>query len=306
MWLVHMMESGRLLSWICSPPCTSFSPAAYPAVRSYACAEGFDQSNPKVIIGNKLSYGMLDLMMVAKRTRVYAMGETPRRSKMRWLRVWKRIREMGAEEIFLDSCMYGSIHQKGFCFLTINMSAGSLSRRCSRDHPHVRIEGKYTKGSAVYSDGLAEALARCFYEHIKRRLQHEETAAIKTEGLEDLVTNDLCLTRPWKTKKVWSWRGKSHINILESAATMKLSASLAMSGGDVRYVNMVDSNVARSILTRCRSLSDASQDLATSELCCCFGLWTLPCLSLFTHQTQSIRSPYQECRFPSSGCSLPS
>lgn len=166
MWLVHMMESGRLLSWLCSPPCTFFSPAAYPAVRSYACAEGFDQSNPKVIIGNKLSYGMLDLMMVAKRTRVYAMGETPRRSKMRWLRVWKRMREMGAEEIFLDSCMYGSIHQKGFCFLTINMSAGSLSRRCSRDHPHVRIEGKYTKGSAVYCDGLAEALARCFYEHI--------------------------------------------------------------------------------------------------------------------------------------------
>ena len=155
------------------------------------------------------------------------------------------------------------------------MSAGSLSRKCSRDHPHVRIEGKYTKGSAVYCDGLAEALAKCFYDHIRRRLQHEETAAIKTEGLEDLVTNDLCLTRPWKTKKVWSWRGKSHINILESAATMKLSASMAMSGGDVRYVNLVDSNVARSILTRCRSSSDALKALLhqNSAVALAYGLY---------------------------------
>lgn len=63
------------------------------------------------------------------------------------------------------------------------------------------------------------------------------------------MTNDLCVTRPWTTKKVWSWRGRSHINILESAATLKLSSSMARSGGDVRYVNLVDSNVARSVLT---------------------------------------------------------
>ena len=234
MWFIHMMEEGRLLSWLCSPPCTSFSPAAFPAVRSYACPEGFDQENPKVKIGNKLSYGMLDLMMVAKRTKVYGMGETPRRSKMRWLRVWRRLQRMGAKEVFLDSCAYGSIHQKGFCFLTINMAAEALSKKCSRDHTHVRIEGKYTKGSAVYCDGLAEALARCFHDHIKRRLRHEEEASMRADGLEDVVTNDLCVTRPWTTKKVWRWRGKSHINILESAATLKLASSMARSGGDVR------------------------------------------------------------------------
>lgn len=275
MWFIHMMEEGRLLSWLCSPPCTSFSPAAFPAVRSYACPEGFDQENPKVKIGNKLSYGMLDLMMVAKRTKVYGMGETPRRSKMRWLRVWRRLQRMGAKEVFLDSCAYGSIHQKGFCFLTINMAAEALSKKCSRDHTHVRIEGKYTKGSAVYCDGLAEALARCFHDHIKRRLRHEEEASMRADGLEDVVTNDLCVTRPWTTKKVWRWRGKSHINILESAATLKLASSMARSGGDVRYVDLVDSNVARSVLTRCRSSSDALKALLhqNSAVALAYGLY---------------------------------
>ena len=276
MWFIHMMEEGRLLSWLCSPPCTSFSPAAYPAVRSYACPEGFDQTNPKVKIGNKLSYGMLDLMMVARRTKVCGMGETPRRSKMRWLRVWRRLQRMGAKEVFLDSCCaYGSIHQKGFCFLTMNMSAEALSKKCSRDHTHVRIEGKFTKGSAVYCDGLAEALAKCFYDHIMRRLYHEEAVSISTDGLEDVVTNDLCVTRPWTTKKVWSWRGKSHINILESAATLKLASSMARSGGDVRYVDFVDSSVARSVLTRCRSSSDALKALLhqNSAVALAFGLY---------------------------------
>ena len=298
MWFIHMMEEGRLLSWLCSPPCTSFSPAAFPAVRSYACPEGFDQENPKVKIGNKLSYGMLDLMMVAKRTKVYGMGETPRRSKMRWLRVWRRLQRMGAKEVFLDSCAYGSIHQKGFCFLTINMAAEALSKKCSRDHTHVRIEGKFTKGSAVYCDGLAEALAKCFCDHIRRRLRHEEETSMRVDGLEDVVTNDLCVTRPWTTKKVWRWRGKSHINILESAATLKLASSMARSGGDVRYVDFVDSNVARSVLTRCRSSSDALKALLhqNSAVALAYGLY--PAYRFAPTRANPSDHPTRDAEFP--------
>ena len=297
-WLVFMMEEGRLLSWLCSPPCTSFSPAAHPSVRSYACPEGFDQTNPKVVIGNQLSYGMLNLMLVAKRTKVYAMGETPRRSKMRWLRVWRRMMALGAQEVFLDSCAYGSIHQKGFCFLTMNMKAQSLSKKCSRDHPHVRIEGQYTKASAVYCDGLAEALARCFYGHIQERLRFEEAAAMKTEGLEDVVTKYICLTKTWEVRAAWRWRGKSHINILEAAAAMKLGASLARAGGDIRYVNFVDSNVAKSALTRCRSSSNSLRSLLlqNAALALAFGLY--PAYRFSPTRLNPADHPTRDVEFP--------
>ena len=99
---------------------------------------------------------------------------------------------------------------------------------------------------------------------------------MRTDGLEDVVANDLCVTRAWTTKKVWSWRGKSHINILESAATLKLASSMARSGGDVRYVDLVDSNVARSVLTRCRSSSDALKALLhhqNSAVALAYGLY---------------------------------
>ncbi len=274
-WLVFMMEQGRLLSWPCSPPCTSFSPAAHPSVRSYACPEGFDQTNKKVIIGNSLAYGMLTLMMTAKRTGAFGMGETPLRSKMRWLKVWKRMVALGASEVLLDSCAYGSIHQKGFCFLTINMNAEELSKRCSKDHEHVRIEGQYTKKSAIYCEGLAVALAKCFQKHIIAKKDWEEAVKFQAEGLEDVVTNDVCLTKEWRLTKQWRWRGRSHINILEASAAMKLNALMARQGGDVRFINFVDSHVAKSVLTRCRSSSDSLRALLhqNSALSLAFGLY---------------------------------
>ena len=34
-WLIHMVESDQLDAYFVQPPCTTFSPAAHPAVRSY-------------------------------------------------------------------------------------------------------------------------------------------------------------------------------------------------------------------------------------------------------------------------------
>ena len=154
---------------------------------------------------------MLALMMTARRTGAFGMGETPLRSKMRWLKVWKRIVALGASEILLDSCAYGSIHQKGFCFLAINMNASGLSKRCTKDHEHVRIEGRFTKNSAIYCDGLASALARCFRDPIVSKINLESVVDFKKEGLEDIVTNDVCQTHEWCLTKQWRWRGRSYI-----------------------------------------------------------------------------------------------
>ena len=47
-WVLHMVETGAFASLFLAPPCTTFSPAAHPMVRSYACPRGWDRKHPKV------------------------------------------------------------------------------------------------------------------------------------------------------------------------------------------------------------------------------------------------------------------
>lgn len=43
-WLCFMLQTGRLRSVMCEPPCRAFSAAAHPAVRSYKQPRGFNRN----------------------------------------------------------------------------------------------------------------------------------------------------------------------------------------------------------------------------------------------------------------------
>lgn len=45
-WVVFMLESDRLQSVMIAPPCTTFSPAAFPSLRSYVEPRGYNQQDP--------------------------------------------------------------------------------------------------------------------------------------------------------------------------------------------------------------------------------------------------------------------
>eukprot|EP00435_Cladocopium_sp_Y103_P057254 s392_g19.t1 len=68
-WVIYMLEEGRFRSFLVEPPCTTFSPAAHPAVRSYAEPLGFDRLLPKTLLGNTLAFRALCLLRVGKRCR---------------------------------------------------------------------------------------------------------------------------------------------------------------------------------------------------------------------------------------------
>ena len=55
-WLCFMLEKGKLRSIMLEPPCTTFSPAAHPAVRSYKQPLGFCLTCPKTKLGNLLAF----------------------------------------------------------------------------------------------------------------------------------------------------------------------------------------------------------------------------------------------------------
>ena len=258
-WIIFMIEEGRILSFLVSPPCTTFSPAAFPCLRSYQEPMGFDRSHPRVLLGNKLANHSMALMLVARRTRTPGLMEQPLRSKMRWLKQWRRLLRLGAKEVHLASCAFGSPHEKKFCFLGVHMQLEELRRPCTRDHVHVRIEGKFTKPSATYTRGLAIALARVFRDHLLDRARRMEMFDLDSRGLEDLVSNDLSASLSWTTGEAWKWKGFSHINILEASAISKVFENEARGGGDKRFCFLSDSHVARASVARGRTSSDAMQ-----------------------------------------------
>ncbi len=135
-WLLFMLEEKRLLSFLTAPPCTTFSPAAYPPRRSYRQPMGFDVHHPRVFLGNQLAFSSLTLILAALRYRALGLAETPL-SKMRWLPHWRRAIRLGAKEVHLAPCAYGSVHEKKFCFLGAGMKVELLvERKCPKNRVH--------------------------------------------------------------------------------------------------------------------------------------------------------------------------
>ena len=197
LWLVQMLRAGRLRSVFVSPPCTTFSPAAFPACRTYADPWG-DHSVPKVRQGNVLAIRALALVFAARTYGRAGCVEQPRRSKMAWLKVWQALLRLpGVKEVFLAACQFGSIHKKEFRLAGVNLELERLARPCRGGHPHVVIQGKYTKASAVYPDELAREIAIVFGDFIRRDRLTNLRGSDSGAGLESPLINDLLSTRPW-------------------------------------------------------------------------------------------------------------
>ena len=101
------------------------------------------------------------------------------------------------------------------------MRAGSICRKCSRDHCHVRIQASLTKKSAVYCPGLVEALGALFQKRILAEKALQKKVGLKTERLEPPLVNDVAKTAAWRVSSSWKWKGKSHINILELSGILQ-------------------------------------------------------------------------------------
>ncbi|CAK9071555.1 Uncharacterized protein SCF082_LOCUS35379 [Durusdinium trenchii] len=167
--------------------------------------------------------------------------EQPRRSKMRKLQEWQRLLNLKrASEVWTASCMWGSPHQKEFVFLVCCMDASNLHRKCDRSHDHIRIEGKWTKESATYTEELASGLAYSFDRALRRKMKALE---IKASGLESPLCNEIILASRWSLEKVWRWKRPMHINIQEALAAERLFKQEAIIRPKTRFPVIMDSNV---------------------------------------------------------------
>ena len=257
LWLIFLIQHGRLRSFAVEPPCTTFSAAAHPSLRSYRNPRGFCPQERRTWVGNKVAFAALCLLLVASHTNVFGLGEQPRRGKMAWLSEWQYLLSLAnVAETFTASCSFGSIFQKEFRFITCNMVPYGICKPCTRDHEHVKIEGSLTKGSAVYCPGLVLALGALFQKHLDHGKALQEKVDLRTDGLESLFVNDVAKNAAWKIGSSWKWTGFSHINILELASAMQVVKKVARLGGG-RFALLLDSFVALRALAKGRSASKA-------------------------------------------------
>ena len=284
-WICNMRRSGRLKSIMVEPVCTTFSAAAHPSVRSYKVPRGFDPSSPKTYLGNRIAFHCLFLCWYAARgfdpsspktylgnriafhclflcwyaalCECHSVCEQPRLSKMCWLSIWIFLREsFGFSESVVASCQFGSCHRKEFRLLSKYLDASALETRCPGGHSHVRIQGKFTKDSAVYTPALAKHIARAFAVALRQKASREAVCC-QVKGLESVIANDLLMTGEWKVEKVWDWDRPSHINLLESQAYLAILRDRLLAGGDCRFTSLLDSRVAKGSHAKGRSSAKA-------------------------------------------------
>ncbi|CAK9020415.1 unnamed protein product [Durusdinium trenchii] len=85
-WLLFLVQNGRVRSLALEPPCTTFSAAAHPMVRSYRCPRGFNQKASKVWLGNRIPQDQPFIMDFLDLDGLYSLAEMPR--LRRWASNW--------------------------------------------------------------------------------------------------------------------------------------------------------------------------------------------------------------------------
>ena len=298
-WVVHLLEAGLLDGFMVQPPCTTFSPAQHPALRSYELPRGFCPCEARTLLGTCLALRSLSLMMVAARIGAIGLLEQIRRSKMAWLPEWRRLLGEGwAHEEWRASCMYGSPHQKEFRFLVTNLESAELHRKCDGQHAHIKIEGKYTKASAIYTDQLAQSLAACISKGLRRKKAVAAYHFTQDSGLESIVMNDLLLSSTWRVEDQWHWKSPAHINIHESAAVLRLLKTQAISFPRSRFAVGVDSHVALSALAKGRSPSYGLRPVLRRSACLCVAGCLYPSFSFAPTRMNPADCPTRDVCFP--------
>ena len=257
-WIFYMIEENRFASLLLAPPCTSFSPAAHPAVRSYQQPLGFNRKHPKVLHGNGLAFRSMLVCRHAKRHRRPTGLEQPRLSKMAWLTSWLWLKKIGMEEAVIAACQFNSIHKKEFRLLCYELDVKRLDRRCQGGHAHVRIEGRYTKASAIYTPEMAMHLAGAFVESLQR-LRAESNLDQPREGKESCLINDWLVAKAWKLRRAWAWKRKAHINVYETSVVCSLLKEMVAKHPEKKVNILVDSQVALGCINKGRSSAKTLQ-----------------------------------------------
>ena len=157
--LLGLCRSGkvRFLWW--APPCTTFSLARSPKLRSLRAAWGFNLLDEATMLGNLHAVQSLLLALIQLEQGMAFCGEQAAFGFMRGLEPWIALLARGAFEIFFDWCRYGRPFKKTTRLLCNFKALAALGKRCHHHRKHKKLEGSATTLAGAYSDSFCKQVA---------------------------------------------------------------------------------------------------------------------------------------------------
>ena len=270
-FLMRLCFAGRIgFLWL-GPPCTTYSLARCPKLRSTTQPWGFNVLDPDVNSGNLYLHQSLSLLGAQSFVGGEAVVETPWGAFSRHLPWWKHFAAVSTE-VRLDQCRFGMPYMKPTGLLCTSREFAPLGRRCRCTTPHERLEGARTAQAAAYPWAMCLEVAKLAKAVTKIRTAASSAApgrvVEKLEPEEHELRDHRCAQRfvshlwsaqlaeslPWKTCGSYRFKRPNHINVLECHAFKTLLLYAPM---DHRLLVLQDSMVTLGATAKGRSSSQA-------------------------------------------------
>ena len=279
MWLFRMCLAGRIWLLVLEPPCTTFSIARCPKLRSILEAEGFNGVEFETLQGNLFCIMCTLLALAQWAAGNDALFEQPASGFMQYTSWWLLLRCLGFDALVTPFCGYlprdGIVYQKLTIFAFLKSYWHEIYRPCTCTVPHTRLEGSLTTTASAYPDRLCRLIARIAAREFPggsgpwgRGFAHDDVVGedvgngdlrasgtglqkrrIKGSELFSVILSE-CL--PWRVLLKHPFKRHGHINIQEARAYQSLLRRMPPCS---RVCVMQDSQVNLAVEAKGRSSS---------------------------------------------------
>ena len=262
-WCIHL-----------APPCSSFSRARQPKVRSRQHPWGLPRLRGRaarlVEMGNYLCLVALEILKECLKHGVMFSLENPVSSMMWEFPPMREFVEAHATfRVTMDYCRYGTPWKKPTTFLTNIEELRALGKRCNHRHAHQELRGRDSEGILWTTRACSYPRQLCveYAEAIRPRapgLPRGETAP----PMEDAAPGPIgsrapapLLNEKWTVLERWhlvfagKWKESEHNNILEARAALAAlrHASRSRENWGTRILFFTDSLVTLGCFSKGRS-----------------------------------------------------
>lgn len=262
-WMLFLAERRRVWWWHSGVPCTDFSVAKHPTVRTHAAPWGFapkdsERAKPNFMLA---VVGMLILVLV--RVGFGTLVHEHPASAHSWaIKFWEWFVTLADAEIGrFCACQFGAPYRKDTRLARLRADClRPLDRMCCCTGPHaVSLAGGETKKAAEYVPRFCTeyaAAAAAVHRADPPALGQDEAAAMATGTpacYEKFWINDLLRELPWVPTASRPVGGDAHINVRELRAGLRHGVMEARGARGLRILLVLDSRVSIGALGKGRS-----------------------------------------------------
>ncbi|CAK0900373.1 unnamed protein product, partial [Prorocentrum cordatum] len=264
-WIAWLIWQRRVKMTISQVPCTSFSIARHPRLRSRMRPWGFDPSSTPTHLGNVLfRVGMLALFAHLISGHGTGLHEHPL-TAYSWCAhiVEFLLTHKTVDRFDLSMCQFGAPWKKDTSLLVVRGSwLAPMARRCRGGHKHTVLEGGLTPKAALYPHGFCDELSKLIADILDGPTPPPPAESSAPAGaFEALWLNDYVGFAPWQLHCHRLFRKPLHINLLEIDAACDAVDEQGLRFPDCKHNLLLDSRVSIGAISKGRSSSTAINKL---------------------------------------------